>query len=68
MKGGNVFTWRKLEGPGQVTISENGNAAAAKTTATFEAVPGNYVLEVAMTDEHGLTSVSKTVTIQVRGK
>lgn len=68
MKGGNVFTWRKLEGPGQVTFSESGNAAATKTTATFEAVPGNYVLEVTMTDEHGLTSVAKSVTIQIRGK
>lgn len=68
MKGENIFTWSKLEGPGEVTFSENGNAAAAQTTATFQPVPGKYKLQITMTDEHGLTSVSETVSIQVRGR
>jgi hypothetical protein len=63
-----IFTWRKLEGPGTVTFSENGTAAAAQTTATFESATGNYVLEVTMTDIHGLTSVAKTVNVQLRGR
>jgi len=68
LKGESTFTWRKLEGPGEVSFSENGTAAAVQTTATFEAAPGNYILEVSMTDEYGLSSVSETTRVQVRGR
>ena len=44
-----------------------GRAAAVRTIATFDAVPGDYVLEVAMTDAHGLTTVTKSVNMKVRG-
>jgi hypothetical protein len=65
LKGPHIFTWRKLDGPGDVTFSDNNTPTAAKTTATFDGTPGKYTLEVSMTDEHRLTSVTASVTIGV---
>jgi hypothetical protein len=63
-----TFTWRKLEGPGEVSFRENGTPDAANTTANFDATPGKYVLEVRMTDGRGLTTVAQTVGIELRKK
>lgn len=68
LQGDSVITWRKLEGPGNVIFRQNGNAAAAQTTATFETTPGTYLLEASMTDPRGLTSVAETLSVEVRGR
>jgi len=51
--------------PGLVGFGENGTAAAAQTTASFDGTPGRYILEVRMTDEHRLTSVTDTIAIAI---
>jgi autotransporter-associated beta strand protein len=61
-----VFTWRKLRGAGSVSFSPNGTSSAKNTTVVFDGPPGQYLFEVKMSDSHGLTEVSKTVSVTVR--
>ncbi len=60
-KGDSIYTWRKLSGPGGVTFTPNGTAAAADTTVTFDGTLGTYQFEVTMSDSRGLTEVYETV-------
>ncbi len=60
----NIFTWKKLEGPGDAKFQSNGTAEAASTKVSLSA-PGNYVLEVTMSDPRGLSKVSETLTLTV---
>lgn len=59
-----VFTWRKLEGPGEVVFTPNGTARAAECEASLDA-PGDYVLEVTLSDSLGLSTASKTLAFTV---
>ena len=61
-----VYTWRKLRGAGAVSFSPNGTSAAKDATVVFDGTPGEYLFEVTMSDSHGLTEVSKTVTVTLR--
>ena len=63
--GGNlIYTWRKVHGAGVVSFTPNGTTASASTSATF-ALAGLYLLEVTVSDAHGLTEVRGTVPVTV---
>jgi len=62
-KGDSIYTWRKVQGPGDVTFGPNGTAEAKNTTAVFTGTPGIYTLEVTMSDSRGLTEVYERVTV-----
>ena len=64
-QGDSIFTWELLYGPGNVSFSENGTAAAANTTVQFDPVPGWYYFQVTMSDSRGLTEVSETIEVTV---
>jgi len=63
--GNPVFTWRKVHGAGEVTFSPNGTAAAKDAAVVFDGTPGEYLFEVTMSDQRGLTEVSKTVSVRL---
>ncbi len=59
-----LFTWRKLEGPGNAVFTPNGTAEAAVCDVVLDA-PGKYVLEVTLSDPRGLSTISKSLTLTV---
>lgn len=59
-----LFTWRKLEGPGNAVFTPNGTAGAAECQVVLDAA-GNYLLEVTLSDPHGLSEASQTLTLTV---
>ena len=61
-----TYTWRKLRGAGAVSFTPNGTSAAKDTIVVFDGIPGEYLFEVTMSDSHGLTEVSETVTVTQR--
>jgi len=61
--GDSIYTWRKLSGPGSVSFTLNGTAAAATTTVQFDGTPGVYLFEVTMSDSSGLTEVTETIAV-----
>ncbi|MGB1129786.1 MAG: DUF6288 domain-containing protein, partial [Haloferula sp.] len=64
MQGDSVYTWNKILGPGEVTITPNGTSATA-STVQFDGSPGAYQFEVTMSDSRGFTEVDETVTVFV---
>ncbi len=62
--GSNLYTWKKLEGPGDAVFKPNGNAEAATCKVDLSA-PGKYVLEVTLSDPRGLSEVTRTITVTV---
>ncbi|MCE9519455.1 MAG: DUF6288 domain-containing protein [Verrucomicrobia bacterium] len=62
-KGDSVYTWRKVNGAGNVTFVPNGTGAAKTTTAYFDGAPGQYLFEVKMSDSKNLTEVYSTVAV-----
>lgn len=58
----NLYTWKKLEGPGSVIFHPNGTADAHRSELQLSE-PGIYVLEVTMSDSKGLSEVSKSVSV-----
>jgi hypothetical protein len=62
--GTSLFTWRKLEGPGNVVFTPNGTPEAVECEVALDA-PGEYVLEVTLSDPRGLSRVSKNLTLAV---
>lgn len=64
-QGDSIYTWRKVSGPGDVTFTPNGTAAAATSAVQFDRTLGTYRFEVTMSDSRGLTEVSETVTMQL---
>ena len=58
----NVYTWKKLQGPGSAKFVPNGTADAHRSEVELSE-PGSYVLEVTMSDSKGLSEVSKSVTV-----
>ncbi|MCF7954780.1 MAG: DUF6288 domain-containing protein [Phycisphaerae bacterium] len=64
-QGDSVYTWRKLSGPGTVSFSDNGTAAAAISTLTFDNNVGTYQFEVTMSDSRALTEEYATVTVDI---
>jgi hypothetical protein len=61
-----VYTWRKIHGAGNVTFTPNSTAAAKDTAIQYDAVPGNYLFEVTVSDSRGLTEVYGTVATTLR--
>lgn len=59
-----IYNWKKLEGPGTAEFTPNGTAAAASCQVTLSA-PGDYVLQVTMSDPRSLSKVSETLTLTV---
>jgi hypothetical protein len=59
-----LFTWRKLEGPGNAAFTPNGTADAAECQVVLDAA-GKYLLEVTLSDPHGLSEASQTLTLTV---
>lgn len=57
-----VYTWRKVHGAGDVSFFPNGTASANTTNVIFDGTPGEYLLELRMSDSLGLTEVAKTIT------
>ncbi len=70
-RGDSVFTWTRLEGPGDATFGDSSimfceDGVFSESTTTVEIdVPGDYLFEVTMSDSRGLTEVSETVSITV---
>jgi hypothetical protein len=65
MQGDSIYTWRKILGPGMVTISPNGTADTV-SNLQFDGTPGSYQFEVTMSDSRGFTEVHETVTVFLR--
>lgn len=57
-----IYTWSKVSGPGTMTISPNGTAGSASSTANFSAA-GSYVARVTVSD--GAASDTDTVAVTV---
>ena len=51
------YLWSELSGPAAVTFGVNGSPSAQATTVSLSAA-GTYVLQVAVTDGLGLTTVA----------
>jgi hypothetical protein len=64
-QGDSIYTWKKVFGPGAVTFTPNGTAAASNSTAQFDGTPGAYEFEVTMSDSRGLTESYGTVVVLV---
>jgi autotransporter-associated beta strand protein len=62
-----IYTWRKVHGIGNVSFTPNGTGAAKNTTVVFDGTPGVYLFEVKLSDSRGLTEVTKTVQVTLRG-
>jgi len=62
-KGNSVYTWRKIRGAGNVSFTPNGTASAKDTTVLFDGTPGQYLIELKMSDSRGLTEVYQTVSV-----
>ncbi len=60
----NLFTWKKLQGPGDADFVPNEAPEATVSTVTLSS-PGKYLLEVTMTDPLGLSEVSETISLEV---
>ena len=58
-QGDSRFTWRKLQGPGNVVFNNNDTAAARDCAVVIGNQPGSYVFEVKMSDSRGLTEVCR---------
>jgi hypothetical protein len=65
MQGDTIYTWRKILGPGGVTISPNGTSDTV-SNLQFDGTPGTYQFEVTMSDSRGFTEVYETVTAFLR--
>ena len=64
--GDSRYTWRKVQGPGEVAFANNGTAAAKDCAVFLGHLPGQYLFEVTMSDSRGLTEVSGTVSVTLR--
>ena len=62
--GSNLYTWKKLEGPGVAVFKPYGNTEAAICKVALS-TEGKYVLEVTLSDPRCLSEISKTITITV---
>jgi beta-lactam-binding protein with PASTA domain/methionine-rich copper-binding protein CopC len=65
--GASYYTWRKVNGAGNVSFLPNGTAAAKNTTVFFDGTPGVYTFEVTMADDKQLTEAYGTVTVTLNG-
>ncbi len=70
-RGDSSFAWTKLEGPGHVAFGEETvvfceeGVHSESATVLYATVPGEYLLEVTMSDSRGFTEVSDTVAVTV---
>ena len=64
-QGDNIFTWRKLSGPGEVEFSPNGTADAATSTVQFDGTAGIYEFEVIMSDSRELTEAHASLSVEL---
>lgn len=59
-----VYTWRKVYGPGKVSFSPNADSHSSTTQVEFvDGIPGSYQFEVILSDDLGLSHVSKTIDV-----
>ncbi len=64
-KGDSIYTWRKVSGPGAISFTPNGTAAAATNTVQFDGTTGTYQFEVKMSDSRGFTEVTDMVSVEL---